>query len=69
MTDTDTPWRKSSYSGGNGGSCLEARRLNGMIEVRDTKDQGTGPTLRYTKQEWSAFLAGAKDGEFDDLLS
>jgi hypothetical protein len=38
-----------------------------MIEVRDTKDQGQGPTLRFTSDEWDAFLDGARGGEFDDF--
>ncbi|SEF86522.1 protein of unknown function [Thermomonospora echinospora] len=27
-----------------------------------------GPTLYFTEAEWEAFVAGVKDGEFDDLL-
>jgi hypothetical protein len=27
-----------------------------------------GPTLYFTAAEWDAFVAGVKDGEFDDLL-
>ena len=63
-----TTWIKSSRSGTNGGSCVEARRHNGMIEVRDTKDGGLGPVLRFTTAEWDAFLDGAKNAEFDGLL-
>jgi hypothetical protein len=32
--------------------------------VRDSKDP-TGPILRFTREEWAAFLGGAKEGEFD----
>jgi hypothetical protein len=32
--------------------------------VRDSKNP-TGPALIFTPGEWDAFLAGAKDGEFD----
>lgn len=32
--------------------------------VRDSKDPG-GPVLKYNKGEWTAFLEGVKDGEFD----
>jgi hypothetical protein len=39
-----------------------------MIEVRDTKDRGAGPVLRFTAAEWDAFLDGAKRAEFDLLL-
>jgi hypothetical protein len=63
----ETPWVKASRSGQHG-SCVEQRRHDGMIEVRDTKDHGTGPTLRFTAAEFAAWLDGAKRGEFDDLI-
>jgi hypothetical protein len=44
------------------------RRFNGVIEVRDTKDNGAGPTLRFTEAEFAAWLDGAKKGEFDHLV-
>jgi Domain of unknown function (DUF397) len=60
-------WRKSSFSNYNG-SCLEAGRLqSGLIGVRDTKDNGSGPVLIFTDREWSAFISGAKVGQFDDI--
>lgn len=59
----DSTWRKSTRSGDNG-QCVEVRLLDGMIEVRDTKDR-TGPSLKFTVDEWSAFTGGTKDGEFD----
>jgi hypothetical protein len=58
-------WRKSSYSGSTGGNCVEvARNLPGVVAVRDSKD-AQGGALVLTLQEWAAFLAGARDGEFD----
>jgi len=58
-------WRKSSYSGGNGGQCVEvAANLAGIIAVRDSKDRG-GSVLAFTPAEWEAFTAGVRDGEFD----
>jgi len=57
-------WRKSSRSGGNNGACVEVRRHGQEVQVRDSKDP-TGPVLRFTREEWAAFLGGAKDGEFD----
>ncbi len=65
MSDT-TPWVKAALSG-NGGNCVELRRHDGAVEVRDTKDHGAGPTLRFTPIEWAAWLDGAKRGEFDHL--
>ncbi len=66
---TTTPWIKARKSGGNGGSCVEMRRHNDMIEVRDTKDNGEGPTLRFTAAEFDAWLDGARNGEFNHLLA
>ena len=59
-------WRKSSYSGGNGGECVEVADLpDGGRAVRDSKLGDTGPVLRFTPAEWQAFVAGVRDGEFD----
>lgn len=37
------------------------------IVMRDAKEPD-GPVLYFTEAEWEAFVAGVKDGEFDDLL-
>jgi hypothetical protein len=66
MDLTGAQWYKSTYSGGNGGGCVEvARNLPGIIAVRDTKDR-EGPALVFTPQEWTAFIAGARGGEFGE---
>jgi hypothetical protein len=58
-------WRKSSYSGGNGGDCVEvADNLPEVVAVRDSKDP-TGPVLAFGSDEWRAFMAAIKIGEFD----
>jgi hypothetical protein len=63
---TELAWRKSSYSNGTGGDCVEVADLpDGGRLVRDTKDHGRGPILRFTEAEWRAFVHGVKDGEFD----
>lgn len=60
-------WRKSSFSNMNG-SCVEISRVHSnCIGVRDTKDNGLGPVLVFTCAEWDAFVAGAKEGQFDHL--
>jgi hypothetical protein len=65
MDVSSATWRKSSYSGGNGGNCLEvARNLPGIVAVRDSKDR-TGPVLTFTPAEWETFTAGVKSGELD----
>ncbi len=58
----DAPWRKSSLSGSGG--CVEVASAPGIIAVRDTKDR-QGPVLRFTPDEWVAFVAGVRNGEFD----
>ncbi len=56
-------WRKASASGTNG--CVEVAPLtNGGVAVRDSKDP-SGPTLSFTRREWSLFREGMKSGEFD----
>ncbi len=57
-------WRKSSYSGGNGGDCVEVALLADGIGMRDSKDRG-GQALTFTPDEWSAFTAGVREGQFD----
>jgi hypothetical protein len=57
-------WAKSSYSGGNGGQCVEvAANLDGIVAVRDSKDPH-GPALIFAPAEWEAFTTGVKGGEF-----
>nr|WP_211367258.1 DUF397 domain-containing protein [Pseudonocardia kunmingensis] len=64
---TGAVWRKSTRSN-NGGNCVEvADNLvdeYGVVLVRDSKDR-TGPVLKFTRDEWRAFLDGAAGGEFD----
>lgn len=61
-------WRKP-WSGGNGGSCVEAKRLNdGRVALRQSTDPH-GPALIYTNNEITSFILGAKAGEADFLLS
>lgn len=65
MQPDDLDWRTSSFSGGNGDSCVEVAFLpGGGVAVRDTKDRTLAPH-RYTAPEWDAFLAGVRAGEFD----
>lgn len=57
-------WRKSSYSGGNGGGCVEVAGSPGQVLVRDSKDR-TGPVLTFTPDEWRAFAARVRLDELD----
>jgi hypothetical protein len=47
-------WRKSTYSEGNGGSCIETASSNGVILVRDTTDR-EGQTLVFSAVAWQEF--------------
>ncbi|WP_433470818.1 DUF397 domain-containing protein [Saccharomonospora azurea] len=60
---TDGQWRKSSFSG-NQGDCVEFRRIEGGVEVRNSKRPDEA-SVAYTDSEWRAFVAGVKAGEFD----
>jgi Domain of unknown function (DUF397) len=59
MDLTSVSWRKSSYSGGNGGNCIQVAGLPDTIAVRDSKDPD-GPALLFTAAEWAAFTARVK---------
>jgi hypothetical protein len=55
-------WRKSSYSGSNGGDCVEvAAPLPAAIAVRDSKNPD-GPKLIFTPAAWAAFTATIRPG-------
>ena len=61
---SDSSWVKSSLSFANG-NCVEVANLStGEIGVRDSKNS-EGPVLRFTSDEWHAFLGGVRNGEFD----
>ena len=63
-------WRKSSYSNGSGGSCVEVAVLTGVpgtvdeIAVRDSKDP-SGPALTFTARQWREFATTIKSHELD----
>lgn len=57
-------WRKSSRSSQGANTCVEVAITGASILVRDSKDPD-GARLRFARDEWLAFLAGVRDGEFD----
>jgi hypothetical protein len=69
-------WRKSSYSNGSGGSCVEIADVdphNGvpgarMVAVRDSKDR-SGPVLVFTTGQWRAFTAQVRAGEGSVMIA
>ena len=52
-------WRKSSYSGANGGECVEVAATAGTVLVRDTKDRN-GNVLSVPPSAWRAFVSALK---------
>ena len=63
--DGSQRWRRSSICATN--ACVEvAYRSDGYVEVRDSKDLQREP-LVFTVEEFEAWVAGAKAGDFDDL--
>ncbi len=68
MDLTGAAWRKSSFSSGNGGACVEVAAVPGatgdsgrVVALRDSKDPA-GPVLVFTADAWQAFLAGVRRG-------
>lgn len=59
-------WIKAASSLGTG-NCVELAPADAGVLIRDSKDP-RGPWLRYTASEFDAFLAAAKNGEFDHLV-
>ena len=64
---TEATWEKSRHSNPNG-ACVEVAHLaSGEIAMRNSRFPD-GPALVYTRAEIAAFLAGAKDGQFDHVI-
>ncbi|MEV5413630.1 DUF397 domain-containing protein [Thermopolyspora sp. NPDC052614] len=60
-------WHISTKSDNGGGNCVEAGPLadgTGRVAVRHSRHPN-GEVIVYTRGEWEAFIAGAKEGEFD----
>ena len=60
--ELDVPWTKSSYC--SSGACVQVASQGTKVLLRDSKDPAACP-LQFTIEEWQAFVAGVKDGEFD----
>jgi hypothetical protein len=61
---SQSEWVKSSLSFANG-NCVEVADLSGgEVGVRNSRDRD-GAVLRFTPDEWHAFVGGVHKGEFD----
>jgi len=57
--ETADSWRKSSYSGANGGECVEVATTAGTVMVRDTRDRN-GNVLSVPASAWRAFVSALR---------
>lgn len=65
---TDGAWRKSTRSGPYSDNCVEVAVATNdagqtLVGVRDSDDPD-GAVLAFTRDEWTAFTGGVRDGEF-----
>jgi Domain of unknown function (DUF397). len=58
----DAEWKKSSYSGSEGGNCVEVAAVRGAVAVRDSKDPSS-PVLLFAPDAWRSFLSDLKQEE------
>ena len=64
---SDLAWQKSRRSNPSG-NCVELAGLpDGGIAIRNSRHPD-GPVLVYTRDEIAAFVGGARDGDFDNLI-
>jgi hypothetical protein len=65
ILDSETvEWRKSRYSGSEGGTCVELAELAAAVGVRDSKNPH-GPKLVFSRRELGSLLARVKSGSLD----
>ncbi|MFE9333069.1 DUF397 domain-containing protein [Streptomyces sp. NPDC006925] len=62
-----TQWRKSSYSNGSGGECVEVAvpAHGGVVPMRDTKAGPGGQVLVFPAPQWRHFVAAVRSGSFE----
>ncbi|GGU87804.1 hypothetical protein GCM10010211_62510 [Streptomyces albospinus] len=64
---SDVEWIKSSYSGGDGGQCLEFSpahiEAHGVVPVRDSKVPD-GDVVVVSAAGWASFVSAVRNGEF-----
>jgi len=50
----------------NGGACIRVASAGDTVVIGDSKNPH-GPVLAYSRAEWSAFVEGIRQGDFDDI--
>ncbi|WP_444962771.1 DUF397 domain-containing protein [Nocardiopsis sp. M1B1] len=61
MESTPSNWHKSSYSGNQGGHCVEVADTNRAVHVRDTQNRALGH-LSFPNSDWGALLSSLRGG-------
>jgi hypothetical protein len=62
-------WQMCSYCNDGAGACVEKGTTpQGLVAVRDTKDQKLGPVLHFTPVAWKTFVDDVAAGQFPDLI-
>ncbi|MGC9439534.1 DUF397 domain-containing protein [Streptomyces sp. WG5] len=51
-------WFRSSYSGAEGGQCVEVAADTGVVHIRDSKAMA-GPVIRVSREAWAGFVGKA----------
>jgi Domain of unknown function (DUF397) len=59
MDLTRATWRTSSYSGNNGGACVQIAQASVNVAVRDSKN-ASGGVLIFPSGTWKAFIGRTK---------
>ena len=59
METVNPRWRTASYSD-NGGECIEVGQARRVVLVRDSKQAGTGPVMRFSADAWRRFADQVK---------
>ena len=63
MAALNERWHKATRSGANG-QCVEARHLDGIVELRNSNHPTEG-TIRFPNSAWQDFICSVdEDGEF-----
>ncbi|MFK0104771.1 DUF397 domain-containing protein [Streptomyces sp. NPDC091217] len=53
------PWARSSFCGGVGDACIEVRRVESIVYVRDSKyipDDSVCTKIHFTTKVWLSFI-------------
>lgn len=60
MDLTRATWRKSTYSGNGGNTCVEVAAAGHVVAVRDSTDPA-GSRLAFEPGRWQAFMRRVKE--------